>query len=113
VCNFVLKDFKKNNFLQLCFFPPQERCTRTIITAYVGSILLCIPSFVTFGIEQQEVAVEQQSAWWTKNTSSSVRSVPPPTTFIYKVNLNPIAQNYDGIVHKVKGKQLQSRIYSI
>ena len=77
------------------YFFLQERCTRTIITAYVGSILLCIPSFVTFGIEQQEVAsIDPLNGQWNNESTTP--------TFVYKVNLNPIAQNYDGIVHKVR-----------
>ncbi len=59
----------------------------TIVSAYLGSIILCIPSFVTFGIEQQEIGdpLDPSAA----------------NLIIYKVNLNPIAKHHDDLVHKV------------
>ena len=66
----------------------QQRCVRTIVAIYLGSILLCIPSFVTYGIEQEEIKGD---------------SLAPASSdyVIYKVNLTPIAKHYDGLFHKV------------
>ena len=61
----------------------------TIVSAYLGSIVLCIPSFVTFGIEQQEIGDPLDPS--------------APNLIIYKVNLNPIAKHHDDLVHKVSG----------
>ena len=91
------------------FLGIQERCTRTIIMAYVGSIVLCIPSFVLFGIEQQQVTVSgtvgNHSIGLESNSSDTAATAGllqgNVSILLYKVNLNPIAKNYDGLIHKV------------
>ena len=59
----------------------------TIASAYLGSIVLCIPSFVTFGIEEQEIEDPHDPS--------------APNLMIYKVDLSPIAKQHDNLVHKV------------
>ena len=90
----------------------QERCTRTILLAYFGSVLLCIPSFITFGIEQQQVMINGDA----NHTLPSLLSSPgapssaqplvphhdaPNWAVIYTVDLNPIAKKHDDLIHKV------------
>ena len=69
----------------------QKRCTIAIVIAYVGSILLCIPSFVTLGIEPKEIQ---------NPTSPSHDNIASK----YVVNLNSIAKENDDLLYKVKGK---------
>lgn len=87
----------------------QERCTRTIALAYIGSVLLCIPSFITFDVEQQLVTINSDGLTINQThltAPSWGSSLVPPTdnssmALIYIVNLNPIAKNHDGLIHKV------------
>ena len=91
--------------------------------AYVGSVVVCIPSFVLFGIEEQPAYLDSMNAskststaWNTSQTFGEGLSNFSPLghstnasnnfnftyiTFLYNVNLNPIAKDYDGIIHKV------------
>ncbi|XP_032777570.1 LOW QUALITY PROTEIN: uncharacterized protein LOC116916429 [Daphnia magna] len=82
----------------------QERCTRTIAMAYIGSVLLCIPSFITFGIQSEPIKNNDFMINQTLSKASSWGSStsPPlqPDVVIYKVDLNRIAKNHDGIIHK-------------
>lgn len=103
----------------MIFLVIQERCTRTIAIAYIGSVLLCIPSFITFGIEQQQVIIggvdlnglasnytvflpTMSPALAVSSPAPSVEGAAASIAVIYKVNLNPIAKTHDGIVHKVR-----------
>ena len=88
------------------FLEWQERCTRTIAMAYIGSVLLCIPSFITFGIQSEPIknislTINQTQPPTASYWSSSSAPLQLPEAVIYKVDLNRIAKNHDGIIHKV------------
>lgn len=74
--------------------------------AYIGSVLLCIPSFITFGIQSEPIKNNDFMINQTLSKASSWGSStsPPlqPDVVIYKVDLNRIAKNHDGIIHKVQ-----------
>lgn len=92
----------------------QERCTRTILLAYLGSVLLCVPSFITFGIEQQQVMINGDAnhtlpSLFSSGASPVVLSPQPSVphhdaaaswAVIYTVDLNPIAKKHDDLIHK-------------
>ena len=93
----------KWNYVHLTFDNVQERCTRTIAMAYIGSILLCIPSFITFGIEQNKMPTPNDGL---NRTLSTTPETAAAGIVIYKVDLNPIAKKHDDFIHKVTTKNV-------
>ena len=61
----------------------QKQCLWTIMAAYIGSIILCVPSFITYGIQTKEIQ---------------------DNVVVYVVHLSAVAKLNDGLLLKVNQK---------
>ncbi|EFX79023.1 putative neuropeptide G protein-coupled receptor, partial [Daphnia pulex] len=66
-----------------------QRCTRTIAMAYIGSVLLCIPSFITFGIQSEPI----------KNTNFTINHTQLPTASSWSSSSTPL-QLPEAVIYK-------------